>query len=286
VAVYKRSYKAYQGALTAEWSRWMIIPRYGLRGAFRSKFMTAFLVASFFFPLWCLCAIYLRYNFSLLEKINLFGAQRFEIGGTFYWWFVNVQSFFAFLLATFLGPPLISKDLANNALPLYFCRPFSRVEYIFGKFAVIAGVLSFITWVPGLILFLVQGALAESGWLRANLWIAGSVFAGSCVWIVVLALLALALSAWVRWRVAAGALMLGVFFLGAGFAQAINAVLQTDRGYYFDIGSMAGRVWSGLFGTEPRIAMPQLDAWIGLAAIAVVCVLLLERKVRAFEIVK
>ncbi len=286
MAVYKRSYKAYAGRLTPEWSRWTIVPRYAIGGAFRSKFMTAFLVISLFYPLWCACAIYLRYNLALLEKINLFGAQRLEIGGTFYWWFVNVQSFFAFLLATFLGPPLISKDLANNGLPLYLCRPFSRVEYVFGKFSVIAGVLSLVTWVPGLILFLVQGVLAGPGWLKANLWIAWSVFAGSWIWIVVLALLALALSAWVRWRIAAGALMLGVFFLGAGFAQAINAVLGTARGYYFDIGSMAGRVWSGLFGTEPRIPMEQFDAWMGLIAVCIACVLLLERKVRAFEVVK
>jgi ABC-2 type transport system permease protein len=286
VAVYKQTYKAYQGPLTPEWSRWTIIPRYSIKGAFRSKFMTAFLVVSFFYPLWCICAIYLRYNISLLEKVNIFGAQRLEIGGTFYWWFVNIQSFFAFLLATFLGPPLISKDLANNGLPLYLCRPFSRLEYVFGKFSVIAGVLSIVTWVPGIILFLVQSALAGSGWFRANLWIAWSVFAGSLVWIVVLSLLALALSAWVRWRIAAGALMLGVFFLGAGFAQAINAVVGTDHGYYFDIGAMAGRVWSGLFGTDPRIAMGQFDAWMGLIAVCVACLLLLERKVRAFEVVK
>jgi ABC-2 type transport system permease protein len=286
VAVYKRTYRAYTGELTPKWSRWTVIPRYGLRGVFKSKFMAAFLVAAFFYPVWCLCAIYLRYNFTLLEKFNLFGAQRLQIGGAFYWWFLNVQSTFAFILTTFLGPPLISTDLANNGLPLYFCRPFSRLEYLFGKFSVIAWVLSLITWIPGLLLFLVQGSLAEPGWIRANWWIAWSLFAGSWLWIVILTLLALALSAWVRWRIAAGALMLGVFFLGAGFAQAANHILSTDRGYYFDIAALAGRVWSGLFGTEPRIGMSQFDAWMGLTAIAVVCLLLLERKVRAFEVVK
>ena len=28
MAVYKRTYKAYSGGLTAEWSRWMVIPRF------------------------------------------------------------------------------------------------------------------------------------------------------------------------------------------------------------------------------------------------------------------
>ena len=286
MAVYKRTYKAYEGHLTPSWSRFLVIPRYGLKGAFKSKFITAFLVAAFFYPLWCIGAIYLRYNFDLLQKINLFGAQRLEIGGTFYWWFLNVQSSFAFLLAVFLGPPLISGDLANNGLPLYFCRPFARYEYVLGKFAILAWVLSLVTWIPGLVMFFVQSAIAESGWMNSHWWIAWAVFSGSWIWIVVLSLLALALSAWVRWRIAAGALILGVFTLGAGFAQAVNGVLRTDRGYYFDIGAMAGRVWSGLFGTQPRIAMDQFDAWMGLIAIAVVCLLLLERKIRAFEVVK
>jgi hypothetical protein len=49
---------------------------------------------------------------------------------------------------------------------------------------------------------------------------------------------------------------------------------------------MAGRVWSGLFGTAPRIGLSQFDAWMGLIAVAVACVLLLERKIRAYEVVK
>jgi hypothetical protein len=32
--------------------------------------------------------------------------------------------------------------------------------------------------------------------------------------------------------------------------------------------------------------MAQFDAWMGLIAISVACLLLLERKVRAFEVVK
>ena len=56
-------------------------------------------------------------------------------------------------LTAFVGPGLVSPDLANSALPLYFCRPFSRAEYVLGKCAVSVQLLSLITWVPGLILF-------------------------------------------------------------------------------------------------------------------------------------
>ena len=41
MAVYKRSYRAYTGRLTPEWSRFYILTRYALRNLFRSKFLTA-----------------------------------------------------------------------------------------------------------------------------------------------------------------------------------------------------------------------------------------------------
>ena len=41
------------------------------------------------------------------------------------------------LPGAFIGPGQVSPDLANNALPLYLARPFSRVEYVLGKMSVL-----------------------------------------------------------------------------------------------------------------------------------------------------
>ena len=62
-------------------------------------------------------------------------------------------------MALLVGPPLVSRDLRNNALPLYLCRPFSRTEYVMGKMSVMLILLSAITWVPQLLLFLFQSYL-------------------------------------------------------------------------------------------------------------------------------
>src|SRR6266567_4701667 len=168
MAVYRRNYKPYVGALTPAWSRCLVLFRYSRRNLFRSKFM-------------------------------------------------SVQGVFAFLLTAFAGPGLISPDLANGALPLYFCRPFSRAEYVLGKSSVLAILLSQITWVPGLVLFVVQASLAGASWAWTHLWIAGSLVISSLIWIAILSLLAMALSAWVKWRIVAGAVVAGGMFFGAGF---------------------------------------------------------------------
>ena len=112
-------------------------------------------------------------------------------------------------------------------LPLYFCRPFSRAEYVFGKASVLAILLSQITWIPGLSSVRGAGEPRRIGVDWDHLWIAGSLVLSSLIWIAILSLLAMALSAWVKWRIVAGALLLAVLFFGAGFAQAINAVMRT-----------------------------------------------------------
>ncbi|MEO8028831.1 MAG: hypothetical protein ABI823_20290, partial [Bryobacteraceae bacterium] len=130
MAVYKRTYRGYTGALTPAWSRFLIITRYAWKGLFGAKFLTSFLVACFFFPLGCAGFIYLANNLSFLSKFNIDASKWIEINGRFFLTFLQVQSGFAYILTAWIGPGLIAPDLSNNGLPLYFCRPVSRLEYV------------------------------------------------------------------------------------------------------------------------------------------------------------
>src|SRR5579862_5162560 len=230
MAVYKRTYKGYSGPLTAEWSRFLILSRFSFERLFQSKFLILFLMACFFYPLGCAGFIYLSHNLSFLKTFNINAAAVLEINSKFFFIFCTVQSTMAYLLTALVGPSLVSPDLVNNALPLYFCRPFSRTEYVLGRMSVLVYLLSLITWVPGLVLFAIQASLAGRDWTRDNWWIAAAIFLGPFGWNVVLSLIAMAMSAWVKWRIAAGALILAVFVAGAGFGTAINAVMRTSYG--------------------------------------------------------
>jgi ABC-2 type transport system permease protein len=285
MAVYRRSYTSYSGPLTPAWSRSLVLFRYSRQKLFRSKFQTGLFVLCFFYPLACLLVIYLAHNLSFLERYGNIGSV-LKIDNKFFLLFVNVQGVLAFVLTAFTGPGLISPDLANGALPLYLCRPFSRAEYLVGKASVLAIVLSQITWIPGLILFAVQASLAGSAWTWDNLWIAGSIVLSSLIWIAVLSLLAMALSAWVKWRIVAGALLLAVLFFGAGFAQAINAVLRTQSGHFLNIVYLMGTVWTSLFRVDIDSSISSADAWIALLIYCAICLTLLVRKVRAYEVIK
>jgi len=288
MAVYKRSYRGYAGPVTSEWSRFAIIPRYAYRGLFRSKIMTAFFVICFVPPLVFLFLIYLANNIGSFAKVfGVTGATSpFAVDGEFFATYLGIQAGLSFVLTAFVAPGLISGDLANRALPLYLSRPFTRAEYVIGKMSVLLMLLSLITWVPGLILFGAQGMMGGREWLSHNLWVAWAVFAGSWIWILVISLLALALSAWVKWRIAAGALLLAVFFLAAGFGEAINAVLEVHWGRLINLTYLFATVWNRLFRSRETFEISEASAWLMLGLICAACLALLNRKLRAFEVVK
>jgi ABC-2 type transport system permease protein len=285
MAVYRRTYAAYTGAMTPSWSRFLVLFRYARRNVFRSKFQTGFFVLCFFFPVFCLALIYLAHNLAFLEQIGAPG-QILTIDRKFFSNFINVQGVLAFLMTAFAGPGLISSDLANGALPLYFCRPLSRAEYVLGKASVLGILLSQITWIPGLILFFIQAALAGPAWAWDNLWIAGSIIISSLIWIAILSLLSMAISAWVKWRIVAGALLLGMLFFGAGFAQAINAVMRTESGHFVDLAYLMMIVWNSLFRLESGFTISVAEASIAILIYCGICLGLLLRKVRAYEVVR
>jgi ABC-2 type transport system permease protein len=286
MAVYKQSYKGYDGPLTAVWPRFLILTRYSYARLFQSRFLVLLLAICFFYPVGCAAFIYLSHNEKFLELMRIPGGELLAINGRFFYYFCVVQGAMAYLLTALVGPGLISPDVTNGALPLYFCRPFSRVQYIAGKLSVLLALLSLITWIPALLLFLMETGVAGWDWGRDNLWLAWGIFVGLAAWTLVLSLIALALSAWVKWKIAAGAMILGVFFAGAGFGSAIDSVLRTNYGALIDLTQVAHCVQSDLLhydtGTEMRVA----DAWMVLGAVAALTLLLLARRIRAFEVVR
>jgi ABC-2 type transport system permease protein len=306
LAVFENSYRRYEGRLTPEWARFLVLPRYALGDVFGSKFLTALFCLCFIYPLVAAILIYLHHNANAIALMRINVRELLPINASFFQYFVEVQGGLAFILTVLVGPVLVSRDLANNALPLYLCRPFSRAEYVLGKMAVLVVLLSLVTWVPGLVLFLLQAYLEGARWLAANLRLAGAIFAGSMTWIVLLALLALALSAWVRWRVVASGALLGLFFIPSAFGEIVNGLFLTKMGNLISPAALMRNIGRGLFGNFTRevgrfnvenawgrrfvdvvLREPPLWAsWLVVALVCLVCLLLLARKVRAYEVVQ
>ena len=306
MAVYEQSYKPYTGRMTPEWSRFLIIPRHAYRGVFNSKLFIAFFAVCFLPLLVEAILIYLRHNFGAIAAMSINVRELVPVDAFFFEVFVNIQMGFAFLMALLIGPPLVSRDLRNNALPLYLCRPFSRTEYVMGKMSVLLILLSIITWVPQLLLFLFQSYLEGFAWFKANLSIAFAIVMSSLVWILLLALLSQAISALVKWRVVASGALVGLFLIPSVFGAFINEVFSTRIGNLVSLSALIRNVTAGLFGTFDRLTdvrrvrdfdgtilreivlyePPLWSSWTMLFLLCVACLALLSWKVKAYEVVR
>ena len=308
MAVYEHLYGAYEGESQTSWSRFLVIPRYALREVFKSKLFTTVFILCFLYPLIATILVYLHHNVNALALLQINVRELLPIDNTFFRTYLEVQGGFAFILTVLVAPPLISRDLSNNALPLYLSRPLSRTEYVLGKMAVVIFLLSLVTWVPGLLIFFFQASLAGLGWLWSNLWMVSAIFMGSMVWIILLSLIALAISALVRWRVVASGAMLGLFFVPSAFGAMINEIFLTRSGNLISLWATINSIWRGLFGlferkagsVRGRVTTPVYDnvlvdivllepplwtSWLVVMLVCAVCVWLLARKVRAYEVI-
>jgi ABC-2 type transport system permease protein len=290
MAVYKRTYKAYGGALTPAWSRFAVLSRYGLSTLFDSRPFTAYTMLCFIPFLFGLCFIYILNN-PTAQAILKIGSDHVVINNESVLGFLGTEAWMGFILAVWGGPGMITKDFANHSVQLYLSRPLSRAEYLFGKVSVLAALLSCITWIPALILFFVQAQLQGHGWLWANLWMAGSIFLSCILWIAVISLISMAVSVWVKWRIAASALMFAIFLVLPILGIAMNHILRTEWGFVINLPYVTKVVWSHLLRLTAMNrhggdldAIPLWSAWASLLSVCAFCCWLLDRKLRAREV--
>jgi len=292
MAVYEHTYKPYAGPLTPEWSRFLVIPRHAYRDVFGSKLFTGFFALCFVCPLVMAILIYLHHNLSAMAALQINLRDLVPINAFFFKIYISIQTSLGFLLTVLMGPPLISRDLANNALPLYLCRPFSRAEYVIGKMSVLLILISAITWIPGELLFLFQSYLEGFSWAGQNLWIAGALFSYSWAWIALLALLSVTISAWVKWRLAGSAALFGLFIISNAIGFMVDGVLQTRWGGLVNLTIIMKTIEDSLFrepnssGFPSWMVLPTPAAWFMFCLFLAFCLFLLTRKVRAYEVVR
>jgi ABC-2 type transport system permease protein len=292
VAVYEHSYRRYVGGLTGALDRILIFPRYAYEEILRSKLFLTFMILCLVWSFVLACLLYVPHNLGFIKAFQLDPEvvsstfANFFNANFFFNYFMLPVGFMSIILTFVVGPVLVTSDIRNNGLALYFSRPVTRSEYVLGKSLVLVFLLSVISWVPGLLLFLFQSYLEGLSWARDNYRVAVGIFVGSWIWIAVLSLISLALSAYVKWKPVARLSLFLIFFVAGGMAGVINLMLRTDWGSVINIVDMMHVIWARLFGIEPLSSTPLWVAFVSPLLFCGVCLVLLARKLRPYEIVR
>jgi ABC-2 type transport system permease protein len=284
MAVYKRGYQRYQGPIQGRWARFTVLPRFAWRRLFGQRLVMLLLVLSMVWPLFCVVYLYIGNHLELLESmggaLDFFNLTREKV-----LLFMHVQAYFPIFLAALIGPGVIAPDLANNALPLYFSRPITRLEYALGRLVTLLGLLSLITWIPGMVLFILQAAMAGRSWFSENWELAIVMFTGFLIWILLVSLVALASSAYARMRVIAGGIVLGFFFLLSGASNIVNLVFRAEWGNLSSPFWTTRRIWYSLLAIESPEGPGVLLCLSALTVLFLLLALILERKLRPVEVI-
>jgi ABC-2 type transport system permease protein len=287
VAVYERVWRRYKGPATPLRWRFLVVTRFALADVFSSRLFTAFYALCFLPSALGLFLVYFANNLSLLRQL---GMSPDDIAGgltlTFFKLLFSWQAIPAFLIALIVSPSLIAADLANDALPLYLSRPIDRKDYVIGKMAVLFLLLSPVTWVSGLLVFWLQAYLRGGGWGLEHYRIGLAYLIGHVAWIMVISLLSLAVSAWVKYKPVAHLALFGVFFILGGFGEAINGVTSSSIGDLFNLLKVIVSVVVHLFGSRTPSGLPVVANWGTLVGTCLISVWLLNRKLRAHEVVR
>jgi ABC-2 type transport system permease protein len=278
--------------VTPERSRFFVLTRYAFADLFRSRFFVLLFVLSLVPTLFFAGYIFIANNKAVQLILPKGPADLFEVGAGFFTFILIVQTQAAFLLNCWVGPILIAGDLTNGALPLFLSRPFSRMDYVLGKLAVMGLLLSGVTWVPSLLLLTLQAGLAKGDWMWSHLWMVVPIVLCSAIWILMLSLLSLAVSAWVKLRIVATGVIFITFFIPSGLGEMLDFIMGTRWGillnfsYLFRLIVVKGfHVRTGLLG-RGWDEVPAAAAWGVLIFMCLLSLVILNARLRARETVR
>jgi ABC-2 type transport system permease protein len=226
--------------------------------------------------------------------IQIFIVTRFpeadrilRIDGRLFGEFLNGQLIFLLLLSIFGGSGLIANDLRTGAILVYLSRPLTRRDYVLGKLGVLLALNLSATLAPGLLLYLVGGALAPERLFKWELaWLGPAIVLHSLVLSLTVSLVALAASALSRSARVAG---LGFFAL----MVVSNLALVVLRQIWKEPAVLLLSVWDdltslgdALFGVAARGALHWAYPALVLGLFAAACLAVLRARVRAVEVVR
>lgn len=202
--------------------------------------------------------------------------------------FMFAQATITALLLAFAGSTLIGNDYRQGGLVFYLSRRIERRHYVAGKLLTVAAVVTLITTLPALALYLEYGLLSNSlDYFNNNPRIFAGILGYGLVLAVVQSFLLFAIAAWVPRTVPLVMTWLGVFVLLKALAEALRAIDDDRRWLLLALWDDMQRLGRWCFGALDDGRPPTAgQCALVLSGLCAVCLILIVRRVRAVEVVQ
>ena len=249
-----QTYRSWEGTPKSVYRRVLAMIHKGVPLAFKSKWVIALVILAYFFGV-----------VSRLLSI-IFMPVKFE--PAFFQGFFNDGQLWFILLSAVVGSGLIADDVKHKSIVLYFSR-LPKIGYLAGKFGVLAGVLSSVVLVPGVLLFTMVLLSSSASWdyIGSHLWILGAIITIGVFIIMVLSSVSLAFSSLTSDKRYAGAGVFMIFLFSGIMAEVMKNILGNDRLALISIWDNIRVVSSHLFSLDNPYGFPWYESLVVLAAV-------------------
>jgi ABC-2 type transport system permease protein len=230
-----------------------------------------------------------------------------EMYRNFFWW----QGYMVMTVLALAGSILVGNDFHFGSLPFYLSKPLGRWHYLLGKCCAVAVFVNLMTTLPALVLFFQFGLLdswdyfVRDGYVLARPTIAGMEFdirllnpilfgilGYGLVLTVCLSLVLVATASWLKRTVPMIMVWTTLFLFCRLLATTLVDRLQYHpRWRLFDLWNDTYVVGSAMLELRPNSfrsdRQPQtMEAALVLSGVCLLCLMYLNRRIRAVEIVK
>jgi ABC-2 type transport system permease protein len=279
VPIHDQSYRRYGGEKRPVRSAWTVIARAGLMSFLSRRAFLGLLIVAWIPFVVRASQLFLASNFSQAATFLAPSVQTFRD-------FLGQQSIFVFLITVYVGSGLIANDRRANALQIYLSKPLTRLEYITGKLVTLVVFLIAVTFVPAILLLLLQMMFAGSAaFIRANLFLIPAITLFSLIQVLLSAFTMLALSSLSRSRRFVAMMYAGIVFFTAAMYQALSAITGSRAWALISPEDTLDIIADRIFRVPNPPAMPVPAALLTIILVIAASTWILERRVRGVEVV-
>ena len=276
--IHDQSYRRYRGGKASPGRAWTVITVAGIMTMIRKRVFLGLLIFAWLPFVVRAVQLYLSTNFPQMAILAP-TAETFRE-------FLDQQGFFVFLITIYVGAGLIANDRRANALQIYLSKPLMRSEYIFGKAMVLFTFIMLVTFLPGILLLLLQVAFAGSfTFLKANLFLFPAITLGALLQAIVVTFAMLALSSLSKSSRYVAILYAGLLFFTKAIYGVMYAITGSSSMAWLSLGDNLAQVVDVIFRVKPRYDTHWVVCLIVVVGLVVLSISILERRVRGVEVV-
>jgi ABC-2 type transport system permease protein len=275
--IHDQGYRRYEGVRARPGRAWWIIARMHIVAALRRRWFLVLLALGWVQFVGRAGIIVVNSTFQQIPGLEM-TAESFRN-------FLVGQSFFVFIIAISMGG-LIADDRRANALQLYLSKPLTRTEYILGKAAPLLVFILGVTFLPAILLLLVQIIFAGStSFVMNNLFVLPAITLATLVRALLTTFTILALSSLSKSRRFVAVMYAGVIFFTSSMQQVLRQITGSRAWAAISPSSMVDVITDAVFRVraQPPVSVPV--AILMVVALIALCLWILERRIRPVEIV-